>query len=165
MCDKQPCDILNCVLRHQKTCKFYKEYKRCKFNPCSFKHIENGDDLENIVKENKALLEKLSEIERDLEILTAKEKETEDIIKDLESKHEVDNISKAAKIEKLEDVVKEMNLKVFDQDKKIDMLHKKIGVLKENNKEKEKKLKDFEEKYENLSKKVDGMSTKMDYLI
>ena len=127
--------------------------------------IENGDDLENIVKENRALLEKLSEIERDLDILTAKEKETEDIIKDLESKHEVDNISKAAKIEKLEDVVKDMNLKVFDQDKKIDMLHKKIVVLKENNKEKEKKLKDFEEKYENLSKKVDEMSTKMDYLI
>ena len=58
----------NLKLYHEtsKTCKFYKEYKQCKFNPCAFKQIKNGDDLGNIVNENKELLKKLSEIERNL---------------------------------------------------------------------------------------------------
>ena len=53
-------------------------------------------------------------------ILKDKEKETEDDIK-----------TKAVHIEKLEYEVKDLNLKVFEQDKKFSILTKKCSVLRE----------------------------------
>merc|ERR1711892_778745 len=100
--------------------------------------------------------------ERDIDILTDEEKEAEIVNKGSESKYDGDIISRAAIIEKIEDVVKDMNLKVFEQDKKIDMLDKKIA---ENDKKRESNLIDLQEEFENLVKKVDEMSTKLDMVI
>jgi len=100
--------------------------------------------------------------ERDIEILTDEEKEAEIVIKNSESKYDGDIISRASILEKIEDVVKDMNLKVFEQDKKIDMLNKKIA---ENDKKRERNLRDLQEEFENLVKKVDEMSTKLDMVI
>ena len=79
-CENTSCDISNCIQRHPKICKFYKNYGRCRFSEwCSFTHKENelsgNDDIMNKIKDVEKQLErntgdcenKLSEIERRLE--------------------------------------------------------------------------------------------------
>ena len=55
-------------------------------------------------------------------------------------------------MEKLEDQLKDTNLKIFEQGKEMEMLKKKFRVLKE----KEKQLTDLEVNLEKLEKKVDN---------
>ena len=35
----EPCDPSNCIKSFPKECKYYRNYKRCKFNPCKFLNI------------------------------------------------------------------------------------------------------------------------------
>ena len=56
-------------------------------------------------------------------------------------------------MKKLENTVKDTNLKIFKQEKEIEMLKKKLRVLKE----KEKKLMDLEVDFEVLEKKVENI--------
>ena len=58
LCDESACDISNCRLRHPYTCKFYKEYGRCKFDPCAYKHIDNIS-VEDLKIKMKILLQNL----------------------------------------------------------------------------------------------------------
>ena len=57
------CDLSNCMLRHHNTCKWYREFGRCKFNPCAFKHIGNSVEilqkLKQVPLEDKEKVEKL----------------------------------------------------------------------------------------------------------
>ena len=53
--EKTDCEIEKCEFRHPRKCKFYLQFGRCKFSPCSYKH-EQGyeaklDGLEKLVKE------------------------------------------------------------------------------------------------------------------
>ena len=64
--------------RHPFKYKYYRRFKRCKFNPCKYLHIEKKSDVENLKSENKRILEKLVEID---EIV----KKKDDIEKKLES--------------------------------------------------------------------------------
>ena len=53
-------------MRHPKICKFYRNYQRCKFGEwCFFKHIENND-LENIIIKEE-IMEKLDNLTRLIE--------------------------------------------------------------------------------------------------
>ena len=74
LCVEPVCDISNCSLRHLKTCMFNKQFKRCQFDMCAFKHIGSDDDLEKLKNENQSLLEKINKIGKDLETLIQKEK-------------------------------------------------------------------------------------------
>ena len=65
-CDNS-CDNLNCVRRHPKECKYYRKYKRCKFDPCRYLHKENNIDeilkaKENIDLKIKKIEDKIAEI-------------------------------------------------------------------------------------------------------
>ena len=136
VCVSPSCDGSNCMLRHPITCKFYTKYNRCKFNPCSFKHIENPseDDIENLKTENKALIEKIEKIDENLKTLNEKEFESKliiDKLKQLEEKFDQHMKEKDDRIEALENEIKDTNLKLFDQDKKFSILSKKFGVLRE----------------------------------
>ena len=53
---------------------FNKQFKRCQFDMCAFKHIGSDDDLEKLKNENQSLLEKINKIGKDLETLIQKEK-------------------------------------------------------------------------------------------
>ena len=39
ICDNLRCEIVSCEKRHPKDCKYFREFGRCKFSPCSFKHV------------------------------------------------------------------------------------------------------------------------------
>ena len=140
------------------SCKFYNEYKRCKFDPCAYKHIEHDDDdIEKLKKENELLVVKIRKMEIDVEQLMQKETETVEIIEKLRKREEkLDILGKESsvkdvKIDKLDMDLKDANLKAFEQDKKIDLLSKKFSVLRE-------KESNLQEKVESLLVKVDEMS-------
>ena len=55
-CQNVSCDLSMCMLRHPKLCKFFLQYKMCKFDPCRFEHVEKESDLEKLMLENQKTL-------------------------------------------------------------------------------------------------------------
>ena len=56
ICGNSACDISICLSRHPKACRYYRDYGRCKFNPCAFLHLENENRiLEDLRKEREVL--------------------------------------------------------------------------------------------------------------
>ena len=49
---KETCDISTCVYRHPKVCKCYRDYRKCKFDPCLFLHKANYTEIDMLKKEN-----------------------------------------------------------------------------------------------------------------
>ena len=141
ICDKNACDIL----RHPKICRYFETYKRCKFDPCAYKHEDNDKAI-------KAISEKLEQLSIKIKILDEKEKESEKMIEKL--KH-IDDMAKKKddKIQILENNIKDANLKICEQSKEIDLINKKLRSLKE----RDNKVKNFEADFEILVKKVDDI--------
>ena len=75
VCENSSCDISTCMSRHPKTCKYYRDFGRCKFN-C--KHIENT--VESLKKKNEEMLSKISNIDKALTLLEEKEIKTKTVI-------------------------------------------------------------------------------------
>ena len=46
ICENSECDVSMCTFRHPKTCKYYRDYRKCKFDPCMFLHVEKENDSE-----------------------------------------------------------------------------------------------------------------------
>ena len=108
LCDKPSCDISN------------NEYKRCKFDPCAYKHIQNHSDIEDPKNKNQALLVKIDSIDKGLKLLNEKETEAKVVIEKLnqmEVKFDLLIKQRDEKIEHLEMQLKDTNLKAFEQDK------------------------------------------------
>ena len=87
MCENKTCDTNKCSQRHPRECRYYREYNRCKFNPCKFKHIlqtSTNADIEKLTIDVKNCNEQLEVIETQLkkmeEIITKKEEEINDPI-------------------------------------------------------------------------------------
>ena len=83
-CKNKSCEVKACNLRHPKICRFFRDYRRCKFGEwCHFKHLNNtmnSTDLDEI-KEKLDNLTKLIN-EKDTMINDLKEK-----LKKLEKKY------------------------------------------------------------------------------
>ena len=69
-CENVSCDLSTCMLRHPKLCRFFIQYKNCKFDPCRFEHVQKETDIEKLILENQKIQEKLTYFET-----TLKEKE------------------------------------------------------------------------------------------
>ena len=41
ICENSSCEIFSCSERHPRECRYFREYNRCKFNPCKFKHVSH----------------------------------------------------------------------------------------------------------------------------
>ena len=83
ICDIEECQVASCENRHPTECFWFKEYKWCKFKPCSYKHItaaqpnldhvhedrtfQIGLDLENKLKERDNSIHELTNKINDLE--------------------------------------------------------------------------------------------------
>ena len=61
-CENSTCEIRSCNLRHPRKCKWFREYRRCKFGEwCSFDHVDSIDN-EDSIKEIFEKLENLTKI-------------------------------------------------------------------------------------------------------
>ena len=81
-CEKSECDISLCSFRHPKVCKYYRDYRKCKFNPCMFLHVEkeNDPETEKLKKENKSILKQIVNLANTIDGLNNKMLQSEDII-------------------------------------------------------------------------------------
>ena len=62
VCENPECDAISCNRRHPRPCRFYQTYGRCKFEPCSYKHIEPKEII--LIKQlQSSLKEKSTEVE------------------------------------------------------------------------------------------------------
>ena len=59
-CGNSSCEIRSCKLRHPRICKFFRDYKRCKFGEwCSFDHDNNNNNEDTI----NTIMEKIQNLE------------------------------------------------------------------------------------------------------
>ena len=79
VCEIKSCETQNCTKRHPRICKYYYEFRRCKFGSyCSFSHrVSSSDTIEN---DNK-----ICEIKRKMSSLEKTVTENEIQIKKLDS--------------------------------------------------------------------------------
>ena len=105
-----------CLKRHPKQCKYYINYKQCKFDPCAFLHVEHIDESEHLKKENEVIFSKIKEINKTIKELKVKELETETFISklmDIEKK--LDNFTEIRQdIHKKDEVIDKLTQKVTD---------------------------------------------------
>ena len=85
LCDSSSCDPLTCIKRHPKECKFYRNYKRCKFNPCKFSHMVSNQNYDEKLKEMSKKQETLEEnLQEKIHIIDLKLKEIDEKLDILE---------------------------------------------------------------------------------
>ena len=93
ICSEKTCDILSCNQRHPKVCNYFRNYGRCKFSPCAYKHGNfASNDLENKSREIKIISERLLALEK---VIADKNEEINElgvIIENLEKKFSENNI-------------------------------------------------------------------------
>ena len=119
LCGDSNCDSSNCVKRHPKECKYFRNYRRCKFNPCKFSHndvasvvdlqkfniiAEKIDTIEETLKHKIEIDQKVKELDERIKLLDNEIKTMEtSLVKD----------SKAVeKMEAFEDLVKTVETKI-----------------------------------------------------
>ena len=66
ICKESSCEINSCRQRHPKTCKYFRDFGRCKFSPCAFKHQVVTNAYDDILKEMKEINEKIVDLESDI---------------------------------------------------------------------------------------------------
>ena len=133
-CENLSCDTSNCIMRHPKVCKWYRDYQKCKFDPCLFLHKENNTEIYILKKENEDILTNIKDIENAVKDLDAKIVHSESIIDRLE------NIQN--KFEKFTAIEKQ----IFDQESVIKTLVKRVNVMEDNLKKKDEIINDLVEK-------------------
>ena len=97
-CSETTCNIINCLKRHPKNCKFYDLYKCCKFGEyCAFAHRENPLVIEiNALRINQAVLnEELNDRGNEVMDLREKVEALEHLVQGLVSR--VENITTPTK--------------------------------------------------------------------
>ena len=82
-CELSSCEISNCFKRHPKKCKFYRDYGKCKFDPCMFSHVKDDDGIDALKKEIETVVESISIIEKNINELDVKLLESQTIIERL----------------------------------------------------------------------------------
>ena len=145
ICDKTSCDILTCVSRHPKICKFYREYGKCKFDPCAFLHIDQNDTIDELKQKNEDILEQL--------------KNLDDMIKVIDEKLTA-NDSLHLKLQQLENKLERfqsMEQTIYKKDCMIDDLNKKVNLIETNLEEKDKKIEELFGKFRLIEEKQDNL--------
>ena len=64
-CDTDIFIISSCDKRHPRICRYYINYGRCKFNPCSYSHAVNNVDCEKVAK----IHDYIADVKRDVDEL------------------------------------------------------------------------------------------------
>ena len=109
-CENELCEIRTCRLRHPKPCRYFRDFRRCKFSNCKFKHIileiEN-DSIEKIKREHEDIKAKLIVIDQKMKKLDCQER-----LLEIEENIENQKVSR-------DSVIEELNLKIIDMNDKM----------------------------------------------
>ena len=140
VCENYYCESVKCSKRHPRKCKFYQEYRRCKFGDyCSYSHevkelfpLNNMDDIK----------ERLEALEKDVKVKEAEIKALkEEIVKTQKETNEwksefkvtIENITKAVLEQVTESLVNVVNKKQDEIEERnsaqLDSLHEQLTLL------------------------------------
>ena len=153
ICQNSSCEIKGCNLRHPRECRYYREYRRCKFDPCKFTHIDNvSENFDQIRKIKDNIDVKIAEIDDKINKLNDQMKAMEnqpkeniqtdnEFIKRIENKLAVfeNNLEilkktvceKESFIITLEDKLSKVVEANIEQEKKIEQLGQQVTVISE----------------------------------
>ena len=122
ICENTSCEIKECLLRHPKKCKYFRDLGYCKFGDwCKFLHKSNEKSIEV-----KQFEDKLDSMEKDLKKKSDKVLELENNIKDMHLKFE-EHEKMMRKLNKKLNVLKEKETLLLDLEIKVDILEKKLS--------------------------------------
>ena len=142
---------IECEKRHPVVCKYYRNFRKCKFLSCAYKHetqkkVNKNDEKQNDIKKN---FEKIKEIERKLDNI---ENRTKDKPIEPDLARHVEN-----RLEVFENQIKTMRKALKEKDAQISGLEMRLEELdkksKDSKKVNNKKFKDHETIVKNLQKK------------
>ena len=131
-CTNPSCEIKTCNLRHPKVCKFYRDYRRCKFGEwCYFLHKEN----ENI--DNKTIEDLRVDMNEKRDVIEKKLKEIDEKIA-IAEKQEIESIKKLEnifneKIETFENTIKTLKKCIIEKDEYILSFETRLKLLEKKN--------------------------------
>ena len=159
ICEKYSCNITSCNQRHPRECRYYREYRRCKFNPCKFKHVTHSPyDESEILKLREDHLKSVARLEEIEKILNERNK-LENTIKNCNDR-----------LEAFENQIQVMEQNISKNEREIDLMKnnetddknllKKRSILQrlvdieEKNVEKDKTIEFLSERVESLEGKL-----------
>ena len=104
-CQNESCDITSCRQRHPNPCKYHRNYRRCKFSPCAFKHENLASNNESSELEIKGISEKIVALDS---VISEKNKEIENMSSKIDGteKKLFESEEKKSTLEKLEEKIK-----------------------------------------------------------
>ena len=99
ICDEEACEIENCHSRHPRDCRFFRDYRKCKFGDyCSYNHqnfnaklddsVQN--ELENVKEDLKTMKAKVNELENEVKEKDRHVKEIHESLENLLETRETD---------------------------------------------------------------------------
>ena len=134
-CADSSCDRSSCIRRHPKECRYYRKYRRCKYDPCKYLHSENIIDK---------ILETKESIDLKLKLIDDKIKKLDDEIIASESffaeKHQKLMDDFENRIEIFETNLNTLEISIFEKDNHIQSLEAKVSKIEEENKEQSLKI-------------------------
>ena len=126
VCDDYKCDVSKCEKRHPKICRYYRDYKRCKFTVgCLYKHENQFEIFEKFEKKLKEV--KCNHSDKDIQEITT-------------------NVDE--KFERMENKIELQRKQIEESNAKIAGLELRLGELEmkysNDKKSKDKRIKDLE---------------------
>ena len=103
ICSSDTCNISECTRRHPKSCKYYRNYGRCKFSPCAFKHqnqIGINEGFEDMKGKIIFLENSVQEKNKQIEVLNSEILRLQTKVSEIETKSEEKVESFEQKVEK-----------------------------------------------------------------
>ena len=140
ICDKISCEITSCNQRHSRECRYYREYCRCKFNPCKFKHVlhlSQESDIGKLKNDMKKCNDQLEEFENQIkkleQIIVKKEEEIDNLMKtnETEEKNLMKKKNILQRLEALEKLNNEKDTTIKFLSERLDSLESTLKQVNE----------------------------------
>lgn len=93
ICENTSCDN-SCEERHPKDCWWFREFKRCKFMYCAYRHVEQSHSTDNIKSKILTLEEKIKEKEIEMKLQEQKIEKIEAKLKENNLEEKVKNLER-----------------------------------------------------------------------
>ena len=129
ICSSNTCNLFECRKRHPKLCRYFKNYGRCKFSPCAFKHQSqvNDDGIEDIKEKMRFLQNAVDEKNNQIEELSSEISRLKIKLSEIEDK----NISVLEVSEKLDTFEEKVEKQFKIMEKMVEYIAKDLNVFGE----------------------------------
>ena len=147
LCVDSACDLSICMKRHPVECRYFRNYKRCKFSLCKFSHEINDDEK---LKELNEKVDRIEDVLKDKTEIELKIKEIDEKLKELD-KLETSVIKKTEALENVIPIV----------ENRFEQFESNLSIMKKAFSEKDLNIKRLEERIVDVVKVNEEQSLKI----